>query len=159
MKRLNKKGTEMYTADTFIFYIIFSIVLSVLMIVFMLVIYNHLKDTARIPDGIEEFSAIERFQSEGCFALDSINPPKAIDWNKFTKENLDSCYNIGKESEKIAFSLNLTIGKISEKIHTLNWNEEIPPRKVKSPIDVNVYYNNEIINGKLTISEQNVQII
>lgn len=155
MKKLNKKAQEV-ESESFIFYIVDSIVLSLLMIFFMLIIYNDLENTGSIPYGIEEFSAIERFQSEDCFVLDKISMPKAIDWNKFTKENLNRCYNVGKESKKIAFTLKLEItGKVNE-IKTNNWNEELGPKIVKSPINVNIYYGDKLINGKLIISEQNV---
>ncbi len=155
MKKLNKKAQEV-ESETFIFYIIDSIVLSLLMIFFMLVIYNDLENTGSIPYGVEEFSAIERFQSEDCFALDKISLPRAIDWNKFTKESLNRCYSVDKESKKIAFTLKLEITDKVNEIKTSNWNEELGPKLVKSPMDVNVYYGNEIINGKLVISEQNV---
>ena len=69
-----------------------------------------------------------------------------------------SCYNVKEESEKIAFGLNLIIedDKNSREIYTKNWNDEIGPDKVKSPLDINVLYKNKITKGKLKISEQNV---
>lgn len=156
MKRLNKKAQEMYSADTFIEYIVFSIFLTIVMISFMIVIYNHLEDTGKIPEGIEEFSAIERLQSEDCFALKNTKLPIVINWDKFTKENLNRCYNVGKESKKIAFDLTLQIPNNVKVIKTNNWNEGLDPKRVKKPKEVNVYYKNEILNGELIISEQNV---
>ncbi|MBW2974318.1 hypothetical protein KY366_01240 [Candidatus Woesearchaeota archaeon] len=126
----------------------------------MIAIYSHVESTARIPNGIEEFSAIERFMSDECFALDYINQPRVLDWQRFTKENLHSCYSVSNKSKKIAFTLELKIPDIPKKeIKTRNWNDAMGPKIIKNPIDTKVYYGNEIKDGKLTISEQNVQVI
>lgn len=156
MKRLNKKAQEQYSSDTFVSYLVFSIFLSIALILFMVVIYNHLEWTGKVPDGIEEFSAIERFQSEDCFALKNKRLPIIINWDEFTNENLNRCYNINKESKKIAFNLTLKIPDNVKGIKTANWNEGLDPKRVKKPMDVNVYYKNEILNGELIIREQNV---
>lgn len=159
MKKLGKKGQAGYTPDTSIFYLVFGIVISFLMVFFMIIIFSHLKDTAQIPKGLEEFSAIERFLSNECFASNDINEPKTLSWEKFTKEKIDKCYNVDKESKKIAFTLRLQIQDKVKEIETNNWNKEIGPQRIKSPLDVNVNYKNETRKGKLIISEQNVQTI
>lgn len=157
MKKLNKKAeVEMYSSDTFIFYIVFGIFLSVLIVMFMLTIYKNLEETAKIPAGIEEFSAVKRMFSAECFALDDINHPRTINWSRFTKKNLDKCYNVNKESKKAAFILELQIPNDKKRINTTNWNDEIGPKRIKPPIETKVYHNNRIIDGKMIISEQNV---
>ena len=157
MKKLHKKGTEMYTADTVMFYVVFGFILSILMISFMFIILKHVEDTSRTPPGIEEFIATERFLSRDCFALNDINSPKIISWDEFTKENLDSCYNIEKKDVRPAFVLELKIpNNEPKKIKTINWNDEIAPKIIKSPIKTDVYYNNQVVAGELILWEQNV---
>ncbi|MBW2988950.1 hypothetical protein KY358_01390 [Candidatus Woesearchaeota archaeon] len=157
MKKLHKKGISFYPGGSLIPYIIFGIALSIMLIIFMLAIYNQVESSASIPEGIEEFSYIERFFSDDCFALDRINNPKTIEFSRFTEENLHSCYDVGDKSKKIAFKLELKLPKekkIGPKvIRSRNWDEKISTKRKTMKMDIS--YNNEIIGGELIISEQN----
>ena len=101
--KLGKKGTaasEMWAPDTIIFWLIFGVVLGFAAIFFVLIISKIGSEQAKINENIESLFLMERLlKSPDCFAYfkDGVLI-KSIDADKFTDEQLDSCYTINENT-------------------------------------------------------------
>ena len=107
-----------------IFYIIFSFVGA---ITFMLIVYlssSQESKIAEIPYGLEENMLFHRFlNSPSCFAMYDENIqrayPQIIDLSKFTKEQIDKCYD--PADNLMAFKLTLEYDGKQKQVETRNW--------------------------------------
>ena len=107
----------------------------------------------------EEFILINDFTSS-CFAYEDGTTgrsyPLIIDWNRFTQENLDHCYN-EKERRVIGFRLtlkNTQLNKEKAPIITKNWDGVISKRET---IPVSVHDEYGIYEGELKVEIQNAK--
>jgi len=154
--KLNKKSQ--YAADTMPFYAVFIIVVNVLFIIFILAVNNIGSKQVDAPEGLTEYLVNQRFlRSADCFVYEDISGrvyPLVLEWNKFTEETLNECYITDEKTKPVQLSLSFTEGE--KKIKTKNWQPIKGPDKAIQPIDILIYYNNQISQGKLTIEMQNV---
>lgn len=157
----SKKSRELWTPDTFPFWMVFTIILGFSAILFLWIITPFVAKTAEIPEGVETYILIQRFiNSPDCFTYTEKDTErvyqKIIDWERFSDENLKKCYQTDSK-EKPAFKLTLSIPKtdITQSIETPNWREGyfIKERQFK---DVFVKYENKIHKTRLILDIQNV---
>jgi len=148
-----------YAADTAPFYIVFGIVISLLFLAFMWILAYYSTDISKIPDGVEYDIITQRFLSSNCFGYMTTDlklPEKnTLDWNRFTKENLDYCYSTTISTQpQFALKLKLeTPPRESDEIKTNYWSDNIGFDKQESK-KVPVYYEGKIRQGQLIISTQ-----
>lgn len=154
-----KTKKAQYAADTAVYYVVFSIVISLLFLAFMWLLAYYSTDTSKIPEGVEYDILTERFFSLNCFGYETpeidISQRNIIDWYKFIQDNLDYCYE-PTSPEQPQFMLNLTITlphKESSEIKTNQWVDHIGYDK-EDPIDVLIYYEGKVRDGRLIIKTQ-----
>ena len=156
------------------FWGMFVVLLGVMMIILIKLGNVSVTEASEIPEDLEEqFILASRFyNSPDCFAykdeVDRVHT-KVIDYRKFTKPNLDTCYP--SSSTNYAFQLSLEPptppGGIGPPVfpplvlETSNWIQG-KFEKIEALQDVNVIYsrggiNFDNYNGKLRIKIQDVQ--
>lgn len=156
--KLNKKSQ--YAADTMPFYVVFIFAINLLFLIFILIVNNVGAEKVDAPEGLTEYIINQRFiRSPDCFVYEDISGrayPLVLEWNKFTEESLNSCYQ-STISPNIKLSLFFAEDdKNIKSIKTKKWQPEKGPDKVYQPINLLIYHNNQISQGKLTIEMQNV---
>jgi hypothetical protein len=153
----SKKATELWAADTFLWWIVFIIAVGFAAIGFSIFTYQIGSQQAQIRENLESYYAMQRFiKSPECFAYnpEGIIVPNAIDSAKFTESILQKCYD--SESAKMpAFRLTLT--GMPTPIMTKNWNDKRQSELELKPTSVSTYSKGKISDGELKIEIQNLQ--
>ncbi|MEK6984467.1 MAG: hypothetical protein AABX33_07880 [Nanoarchaeota archaeon] len=158
-----KKGSEseMWTSDTVLMWIVFGVVLGFTAVVFVLIISHSGAEKAKIYENLESLTLIQRFfTSPNCFIYESegIMLPRAIDFEKFTEQRLNSCYNINQNNFP-AFRLTLFLDTLimSKTIKTSNWNDNRNFEEKTVPRNIAVFYQSKWQNGRVEIEIQNIR--
>ncbi|HLD89054.1 MAG TPA: hypothetical protein VI894_02505 [Candidatus Nanoarchaeia archaeon] len=118
----NKKSQGIFdVARKSIFWVIVAFVLAVMFIVFFFITAKYNLVPFEKSQEIQKIIYIERFENS-CFAYqDDIGRvySETIDWDKFTQQNMDSCYPASKEN--FAFELTLKIGNDEKMVRSKNF--------------------------------------
>jgi len=141
-----------------IYYLFFAFLLIAVILVIIFFRPTGVGVITLIPSGLEDYLLTQRyFNSNSCFALydEDIKRtyPKIIDPEKFTKENLDNCYNT-KDAIVKAYKLTLKYGSTSKTISTKNWEDLASEAHTEFIL---VKDDDKIKQGSLSIELQNVQ--
>ena len=159
-KKINKKA--MYAIDTAPFYAVFSIVVSGLFIFFVMILTSHSSDNVSIPENLEEFVLYQRFlRSPDCFVYEDLSGRShqlLIDLNKFTEDNLNTCYESGNNKNIPAFKLTLSFLEKTKTIKTSNWDAKGIIKKKEPAKNIIVVNKNKKYPGKIIIEIQNEKI-
>ncbi|HLC50421.1 MAG TPA: hypothetical protein VJI97_03250 [Candidatus Nanoarchaeia archaeon] len=154
----SKKASELWAADTFLWWIVFTIAVGFAAVGFSIFASQFGSGQAQIKENLESYYMMQRFtKSPDCFAYNpgGIIVPNTIDAEKFTDSRLQTCYD--SESAKMpAFRLTLTSDK-SVVTMTKNWNGQRQSEVTLIPINVQVYSQGKISSGELKIEIQNLQ--
>ncbi len=153
----NKKASEFFAPDTFVFWIIYGIVLALVAVFFVIKVNKIGSSQSQIYEKIETYFLIQRFySSRECFIQDQSH--SLIDLDKFTQDTLHNCYKVSDGSMP-AFKIRLvsTDTNFDKTIKTSNWNINFGAEERKSPRDRLVTSQNKIYNGVVTIEIQNAQ--
>lgn len=156
-----KRASEMWTADTILFFIIFGIVLGFTSVLFVFVISKTGAERAKIYENLETLNIMQRFlKSPDCFVYskDGTILYGVIDFEKFNKQQLNACYDT-KNYNFPAFKLKLTSnsGELSSSINTLNWNENREFEEKRSPRGLMIYFQGKLQKGRMEIEIQNLK--
>ena len=156
-----KRASEMWPADTILFFIIFGIVLGLTSVLFVFVISKTGAERAKIYENLETLNVMQRFlKSPDCFVFskDGTTLYGVIDYEKFNEQRLNACYDI-KNYNFPAFKLKLISdsGELSNSIKTLNWNENREFEEERTPRDVMIYYQGKLQKGRIEIEIQNLK--
>ena len=158
----NKKSTIAIEKSIFYGFVI-SILLSILFLVFVVILGIDVIGYTKTAPGLEEFIFTQRFlNSPECFIYQdedtALIKPRIIDRDKFNYHNIDTCYSpIEKGAYEFRFALhNIDTNEkiIDPSIKTKNWYGD--PQKQKK-IDVKIFEDNKIYNGKLIVEIKNVK--
>ncbi len=157
-----KKGSEsqLWPIHTEPWWLLFCFVLTVAAIGFVFTVSKAGAEQSKIKENLESFILMQRFfESPACFVYEkgAIMNARSIDAEKFTEENLNSCYE-PNENAAPAFRITLIsdTAKISKVISTRNWNQNRQSEESKSK-DVPVYSGGKTSNGAMMIEIQNLQ--
>ncbi|MFW9876295.1 MAG: hypothetical protein ACFFG0_24630 [Candidatus Thorarchaeota archaeon] len=160
MKLYNsKKARELWTPDTFPFWMVFTIILGFTALFFLWIITPFATKTAEIPEGVEAYILMQRFtNSPNCFAyLDGTGRvyQKMIDLEKFTDENMKICYQT-EDKEIPAFKLTLSIPgqDLTKSVKTPNWREGYLVKE-RSFKEVFIKFNGEVYKIRMVVDIQN----
>jgi len=117
-----------------IFYTITTILVAGMAILFIFITSSSVAKDAQIPQDLKKNIIINRFLSSDCFTVkddkSSITTNYIIDWNKFTQENLDHCYNINIEDiQNKVFRLSIKHNNEERYLRSKNWGEKFGVKK------------------------------
>lgn len=157
----NRRASEMWAADTILWWLIFGVILGFAAVFFVVTISKIGFQQAKINENIESLFLLQRFlKSSECFVYDKdgIVLYGVVDYSKFTQDRLNLCYAIN-EMGLPAFRLNLKSASagIDNTIQTKNWNRNIGFEEKKAPRNVYFYFQNMPYKGEMTIEIQNLQ--
>ena len=116
---LNKKG-QAELAQTAIFWTIMVFMLTMVIITFALILGNYRNDFVEIPPQLQAELISLRFTNvDDCFALSEqdIVQPGIIDLNKFTNQQMDNCYQAGKDT----YNFRLLLKENGKELHSENY--------------------------------------
>jgi len=141
-----------------IYYLIWGFLLITVVLVLLFLVPAGVGEISLIPAGLESYLLTQRYaNSNSCFAFHdekiARTYPSIIDPEKFTKENLDSCYDT-QDTKIKAYRLTLKYDKISKTISTKNWEDIASKSQIESVL---INDNNKIKRGSLLIELQNAQ--
>ncbi len=152
----SKKATE--AGRKTIFYIIFGITAAVFFLVLSMILTSWTSDVSKMSPEIEKYLLIQRFLSSNtCFTYQDEDTgriyPYIIDWEKFSNETLNTCYS---SPDKYAFRITLeNFNKNSKK--TAQTGRFTGTVKQIIGENVNVFYDNQFDNGKLSIEIEEIK--
>ena len=154
----SKRATELWAADTFLWWIVFIIAVGFAAIGFSIFTYQIGSQQAQIRENLESYYLMQRFTKVSeCFAYnpEGIIIPNTIDLAIFTDSKLQTCYD--SESAKMpAFKLTLITDKTAL-IMTKNWNDKREAELTLASQPVLVYSGSKTSKGELKIEIQNLQ--
>lgn len=154
-----KKASEMWPADTILFFIMFGIVLGITSVLFVFVISKTGAEKAKIYENLETLNVMQRFmKSPDCFVYskDGAILYDVIDYEKFSEQRLNACYDV-KNYNFPAFRLRLISDSFSDSIKTINWNENREFEEKRIPRTVMIYFQGKLQKGRIEIEIQNLK--
>ena len=154
-----RKASEMWPADTILFFIMFGIVLGLTSVLFVFVISKTGAERAKIYENLETLNVMQRFiKSPDCFVYskDGTILYGVIDYEKFNEQRLNTCYDI-KNYNFPAFRLRLISDSFSDSIKTINWNENRELEEKRTPRAVMIYFQGKLQKGRIEVEIQNLK--